>query len=159
MEKTRVVVFEILPMVGKAISELLRSISSVEIIENEINNTDEALDLILEKKPDIVLLGNDFPGIDGYFFTKIIRQQASPTQVIMFAEIASADAVRQAMRAGACDYISQKNLTVEELSTVLDHAKQLVNEEEAKISSEKMKKEVVSEPRDAVDADSAGATG
>ncbi len=129
MEKITVIVFEIFPKVDKLLAGLLRSISNIELIENNVNNTEEALDLIMSKKPDVILLGNDFPGEDGNYFTQIIRKNASPTQVIILAEVASAEAVRQAMRAGACDFISYKNLTVEELSLALERAGQLVAEE------------------------------
>jgi pilus assembly protein CpaE len=144
MEKLKVIVFEIFPMVEKTVRELLKSMPFVEIIDHNVNNTEEALDLILAQKPDVVFLGNDFPGVDGYFFTKIIRQQAALTQVIMFAEVASAESVRQAMRAGACDFISQKNLTTEELASVLEHAGQLVDEDKRiRISAEREKKNVL----------------
>jgi pilus assembly protein CpaE len=129
MEKMTVIVFEIFPKMDKILGGLLRSISNVELIENNVNNTEEALDLIMSRKPDIVLLGNDFPGEDGNYFTQIIRKNASPTQVIIIAEVVSAEAVRQAMRAGACDFISYKNLTVEELSLALERAGQLFVEE------------------------------
>ena len=129
MEKMKVIVFEIFPKIDKILNGLLRSISNVDLIENSVNNTEEALDLIMSQKPDIVLLGNDFPGEDGNYFTQIIRKNASPTQVIIIAEVVSAEAVRQAMRAGACDFISYKNLTVEELSLALERAAQLIMEE------------------------------
>jgi pilus assembly protein CpaE len=144
MEKIKVIVFEIYPMIEKTVRELLKSIPGIEIVDHNVNNTEEALELILVQRPDVVFLGNDFPGIDGYFFTKTIRQQAPLTQVIMFAEVASADSVRQAMRSGACDFISQKNLTVEELSPVLEHAVQLVDEEKRiKTTTEKEKKSAI----------------
>jgi len=139
MEKMKVIVFEILPMIGKNLNELLKSISTVDLIEHDVNNTEEALDLILSQKPDVILLGNDFPGIDGYYFTKMIRKEAAPIQVIMIAEVVSAESVRQAMRAGACDFISYKNLTGEELSLALEHAGQLVAEDKLMIAAKRKK--------------------
>jgi pilus assembly protein CpaE len=129
MEKMTVIVFEIFPKVDKILTGLLRSIPNVDLIENNVNNTEEALDLVFSRKPDIIIFGNDFPGKDGNYFTQIIRKGAAPAQVIMIAEVVSAEAVRQAMRAGACDFISYKNLTVEELSLALERAGQLVLEE------------------------------
>jgi len=129
MEKMTVIVFEIFPKVDKFLTGLLKSISSVDLIENDVNNTEEALELIFDRKPDIIILGNDFPGEDINYFTQIIRKKAAPAQVIVIAEVVGAEAVRQAMRAGACDFISYKNLTVEELSLSLERAGQLVVEE------------------------------
>ena len=143
MEIMKVIVFEILPMVGKNIADLLKSIPLVDLIEHDVNNTEEAIELILSHHPDVVILGNDFPGIDGYYFTKMIRKEAAPTQVIMIAEMVSAESVRQAMRAGACDFISYKTLTVEELSLALENAAQLVAEEkEIRVSAKEQKEPV-----------------
>lgn len=129
MEKIKVIVFEIFPKFGKTLIELLKSIPFVEFVENDVNNTEEALELVYSQKPDVIILGNDFPGIDGYYFTQIIRQEAAPTQIIMIAEMASAESVRQAMRAGACDFISYKKLSVEEVTLALEHAGKLAHEE------------------------------
>jgi len=127
--KMKVMVFEVSPKFGKLLNDQLKSIAFVDLIENTVNNTEEALELILKEKPDIIILGNDFPGKDSYFFTHVIRKEAAPTQVIMIAEVISSEVVRQAMRAGACDFISYKNLTVEELSMAIERAGQQVLEE------------------------------
>jgi pilus assembly protein CpaE len=129
MEKMKVIVFEIYPKLGKTLVDLLKSIPFVECIENSINNTVEAFRLIHSEQPDVVFLGNDFPGMAGYQFTQTIRKEAAPTQVIMIAEVASTEMVRQAMRSGACDFISYRKLTTEELTLALEQAKQLANEE------------------------------
>jgi pilus assembly protein CpaE len=147
MEKMKVIVFEILPKVGKNLHKLLKSIPFVDLIENDVNNTEEALELIKSTQPDIIILGNDFPGIDGYYFTSMIRKESAPTQVIMIAEAFSAESVRQAMRAGACDYIGHQNLTVEELSSALEHAGRLVEEESRTKSAAKEKKETIAHTR------------
>jgi len=145
MENMKVIVFEILPTVGKTLNELLKSIPFVNLIDHDINNTEEALDLILSKKPDVIILGNDFPGIDGYYFTKMIRKESASTQVIMIAEVVGAESVRQAMRAGACDFIGYKNLTVEEISLALENARQLADEERNIRFIDKGKKEPASQ--------------
>ena len=129
MEMIKVIVFEINPKLAKNLLDKLKPIPFVEVLENSVNNTEEALKLILSLKPDVVILGNDFPGMTGYFFTQVIRKDASPTQVIMTAEVVSTEMVRQAMRSGACDYVSYKKLTTEELTLALEHAGQQAIEE------------------------------
>jgi pilus assembly protein CpaE len=145
MEKMKVIVFEILPTVGKTLNKLLKSIPWVDLIDHDVNNTEEALDFIITQQPDVIILGNDFPGIDLYYFTQIIRKEAAPTQVIMIAEVVSAESVRLAMRAGAFDFICYKNLTVEELSLALEYAGQLVDEERNIRITAKEKKEPASQ--------------
>ena len=134
MEKMKVVLFEILPTIEKMLTELLKSISFVELIEHNVNNTEDALSFITARQPDVVILGNDFPGIDLFSFTEIIRKEAATTQVIMIDEVVSAESVRLAMRAGACDFICYKNITAKELSAALEHAGNLADEERVQVT-------------------------
>jgi pilus assembly protein CpaE len=129
MDPIRVIVFENFPKFRKTINDLLKRIPEVTLVENDINNTDAALELIYAQKPDAIILGYDFPGNDGYYFTQLIRQEVPPTQVIIIADVASAESVRQAMRAGACDYLSYKKLSADELITGLEQAGRLAAEE------------------------------
>ena len=129
MEKVKIIVFEINQKLVNNLKEKLKTIPFVEYLENNINNTEEALELVLSHKPDVVILGNDFPGMGGFFFTQIIRKEASPTQVIMIAEVVSTEMIRQAMRSGACDYFSYTKLSIEELTLALEHAGQQAIEE------------------------------
>lgn len=145
MERMKVVVFEIFPKVDKILHNLLKSMSNVDLLESNVNNTEEALELIIEQRPDIIILGNDFPGKDSFYFTQIIRKEAAPAQVIMIAEVVSAEVVRQAMRAGACDFISYKNLTAEELSMAFERAGQLVFEERNMRDTIEQKPEITSQ--------------
>ena len=129
MDRMKVILFETLPTVEKSLNELFKLIPFVNLIDHEVNNTENALGLIYAEQPDIIILENDFPGIDSYAFTQIIRKESPFTQVIMIAEVVSVESVRLAMRSGACDFISYKNLTVEELTIALEHAGQLADEE------------------------------
>jgi pilus assembly protein CpaE len=129
MDSMKVVIFETLPTIEKTLVDLLEAIPFVELIDHEVNNTENALNLIYTEHPDIIILENDFPGIDSFTFTQIIRKETVNTQVIIIAEVVSVESVRLAMRAGACDFISYKNLTVEELTQALEHAGQLADEE------------------------------
>ena len=132
MDRIRVLLLAIFPRVEQRIKSLLASIPMAELIETDVNNAEAAVEVILQNKPDVVLLENDFPGMDGFYLTEIIRRESPFTQIIILSEISSADAVRQAMRAGACDYLSYKSVTVEELSSALDRAGRLSQEERSK---------------------------
>lgn len=138
MEKTRVLLLAIFPRVEQRIRTLLNSIPTVELISGDINNAEAALEVVYSEKPDIILLENDFPGMDGSYLTQLIRKELPATQIIVLSEISSAEAVRQAMRAGACEYLSYKTVTLEELSSAIDHAFTLYKQEKykRKISSE-----------------------
>lgn len=152
MARTRVVVLEIFPKYNKMLMELLKALPNVDIIDNDVNNTEEALDFIIARKPDIVILGNDFPGVDGFYFSQVIRREASPTQVIMAAEVVTADSVRQAMRSGACEFVSYKKLTIEELSMAIDHASQMITDERKSRVAQVEKTEPVVKPQPKAEA-------
>jgi pilus assembly protein CpaE len=129
MDPIKVIVFENYTNFRKTINELVSTIPGVTLVANDINNSDAALDLIFAEKPDAIILGQDFPGNEGYYFTQVIRQDVAPTQVIIIADVASAESVRQAMRAGACDFLSYKKISVEELTLALEQAWKLAAEE------------------------------
>ena len=129
MDPIKVIVLENFPKYRKTINDLLKLIPGVTSVENDINNTDAALEFIYTHKPDAIILGSDFPGNDSYYFTQLIRQEIPPTQVIVIADVASAESVRQAMRAGACDYLSYKKLSADELTNALEQAAKLAAEE------------------------------
>jgi pilus assembly protein CpaE len=135
----------IFPRVEQRIKSLLVSIPVAELIDSDVNNAEAALEVISQTKPDVVLLENDFPGMDGFYLTEIIRRESPFTQIIILSEISSADAVRRAMRAGACDYLSYKSVTIEELSSALEHASQLSADARSKsrVSVDTEEKQVV----------------
>ena len=132
MDRIKVLLLAIFPRVEQRIKTLLGSIPTAELIDTDVNNAEAAVEVIFQTKPDVVLLENDFPGMDGFYLTEIIRRESPATQIIILSEISSAEAVRRAMRAGACDYLSYKSLTVEELSSALEHAAQLAADERGK---------------------------
>jgi pilus assembly protein CpaE len=132
MDKTRVLLLAIFPRVEQRIKMLLSSISTAELIDTDVNNAEAAVEVIFQTKPDVVLLENDFPGMDGFYLTEIIRRESPATQIIILSEISSADAVRKAMRAGACDYLSYKTVTLEDLDAALERGAQLARDERSR---------------------------
>ena len=111
MDRLKVILLVTIPTIETSLKELLKSVPFVDLIDHDVNNTHNALGLVYAQQPDIILLGNDFPGIDPNTFTQQLRKDFASIQVIIIAEVASVESVRLAMRAGACDFISYKNLT------------------------------------------------
>ncbi|MEJ5225156.1 MAG: response regulator [Anaerolineales bacterium] len=128
----KVLLLAIYPRVQQKLRDLLRQIPGVSIPDMNINNAEEAIDAVFHIKPDVVLLENDFPGMDGYYLAELIHKESPLTQVIVVSEVSSAESVRMAMRAGACDYLNYKTLTAEELSAALSHAQSIIQEERTK---------------------------
>lgn len=65
----------------------------------------EAVEMIKEKAPDLVLLDIYLPDMDGVTTLQEIRRQGIPTDVIMVTAAQDADTIQNVFRYGAIDYI------------------------------------------------------
>jgi pilus assembly protein CpaE len=126
-DNIRILLLSIVPPITQSIKTLLASYAFAEFLPGDINNAESAIDAVRLQQPDIILLETDFPGWN--FLIELIRKEAPHTQVIVLAEIVSADAVRMAMRAGAYDFLSYKTSSSEELIGAIEYAARLSREE------------------------------
>lgn len=72
-----------------------------------VNDGTKALDLLKWRKPDLVLLDQDMPGVSGHFVLRKLRESVElcSLPVIMFTAMSGATDEQQALYAGAQDYI------------------------------------------------------
>jgi len=79
----------------------------------------EALDGIIELKPDIVLLDIILPAIDGFQILSQIRtnkdEKISKIPIIMLSNLGQEDDITKAMENGANDYLVKAHFTTEEI--------------------------------------------
>jgi DNA-binding NarL/FixJ family response regulator len=66
-----------------------------------------AVDLAIQKKPDVVVINVNLPVINGIEATRQIRRAAPGTDVLIYTAENNADLVREALRAGARGYLSK----------------------------------------------------
>lgn len=91
-----------------------------------------ALDNLEKKKYDIVVTDLMMPGMDGMQLLEEIKKRYPDVIVIIFTGYATVDTTRQALKAGAFDYIP-KPFTPDELRNVIDNAvKSLKNKDNSK---------------------------
>ncbi|MDD5495530.1 MAG: response regulator [Candidatus Omnitrophica bacterium] len=83
------------------------------------SNGDEALAMVKEDKPDIVLLDVKMKGMDGIAALKHIKDIDRSLKVIMVTALEDQDKMVEASKLGACDYITKP--------LVLDHLEQTVD--------------------------------
>jgi DNA-binding NarL/FixJ family response regulator len=87
-------------------------------VVGEAGRGDEALQLILACKPDIVLLDINLPGLDGFGVVEGLRKAPWPVRVI-FVTMHDDDAhIRRAMRAGVAGYVSKTASTQEVMAAI-----------------------------------------
>ncbi len=80
---------------------------------------EEAIERIEEKKPDIILLDNKLPGIQGIEVLEYVRKRQYDIVIIMITSYASLDLAVKATRDGAHDFIP-KPFTPQELKSAIE---------------------------------------
>lgn len=84
-----------------------------------LSDSEDTVDFILEKKPDLVILDINMPGMDGIEVIRQVRQQQFTNPIIMFTASTSERDKEKAFQAGCDEYIV-KDLDMKSLEPVLD---------------------------------------
>lgn len=92
-------------------------------VVGEADNGEEAVRLVAELVPDVVLMDVSMPEMDGVEATRIIRATDTPTQVIMLTMHADTDVLADAIRAGASGYLV-KDCSTDEVADAVRMAAQ-----------------------------------
>ncbi len=87
------------------------------------NNGKDAIDIALEKKPDIILMDIFMPIINGVEATKVIRNKLSKTQIIILTTFSADEYVLEALLNGAAGYLF-KDISPEELINAIKTVKE-----------------------------------
>jgi two-component system nitrogen regulation response regulator NtrX len=90
---------------------------------------EEALRLIEEDPPSLVLLDIWLPGMDGIEVLKVIKTGYPRTQVVMMSGHGSIETAVKATKLGAFDFI-EKPLSLEKVILVVNHAMEMIRLEE-----------------------------
>jgi len=86
----------------------------------------EALEKIVELKPDIVFLDIRMPVLDGIEVMRKLREQGSPCKVIVLSNHNEFEYVREAMRLGALDYIHKLNMNPDGVLDTLGRIREVI---------------------------------
>ena len=84
-------------------------------VVGEADNGEEAVRLVAELRPDVVLMDVSMPEMDGVEATRLIRATDVDTRVIMLTMHADSDVLADALRAGASGYLV-KDCSTEEVA-------------------------------------------
>ncbi len=84
-------------------------------VVGEADNGEEAVRLVAELRPDVVLMDVSMPEMDGVEATRRIRSSDVDTRVIMLTMHADSDVLADAIRAGASGYLV-KDCSTEEVA-------------------------------------------
>jgi DNA-binding NarL/FixJ family response regulator len=97
--------------------DLLSSVDEVEVV-GEASSGSEAVDVVLDLRPDITLMDIRMPDVDGITATASIRAKWPDACVLVLTTFDEDALVRGAMQAGAAGYLL-KGMPLEEMLAVL----------------------------------------
>jgi DNA-binding NarL/FixJ family response regulator len=118
MTKTiRVIIVDDHALVRAGFISLLNNISGITVV-GDAGEGYEALCLIKEKKPDIVLLDISMPGLNGLEVAERINKEFPDVRSILLSMYANEEYVLQSMRVGAAGYL-MKDAKSEELELAI----------------------------------------
>ena len=117
MTKSTVAIVDDHPLFLQGVVDIISLEDDFEI-SGQASNGDEALELVREKKPDVVVLDVNLPGMNGLQVTRTIRNENLPTRVVLVTAYDDVEQVVHAMRSGAAAYCP-KHIRPEELVEVI----------------------------------------
>ncbi|MDX1647401.1 MAG: response regulator transcription factor [Longimicrobiales bacterium] len=100
----RVVIADDHGVVRQGIRGVLEAIDGLEVV-GEAGDGDEALEMIAELTPDVVVLDVNMPGKTGLEVTTRLRQRSHPARVLILSMHDDPEYVLQAVRSGADGYV------------------------------------------------------
>lgn len=103
MAKIKVLIADDHHVVRRGLLFFLKTQRDIEVI-GEAKNGKEAVELVTELKPDVVLMDLSMPEMDGVMATKAIREMNESVKIIILTSYADQDHVIPAIRAGASGY-------------------------------------------------------
>jgi len=92
----------------RRVSEIINASPALEVIATA-NNGQEAIDMVIKYRPDVVTMDVEMPVMDG--ITAVHKIMAShPVPILMFSSLThqGASATLDALEAGACDFLPKK---------------------------------------------------
>jgi DNA-binding NarL/FixJ family response regulator len=116
--KTTIVVADDHQIVREGVRKLLETREDFEVV-GEASDGEEAVQMVLEKKPDIALMDIWMPRLSGIDATRRIGKRGLDTKVLVLSMHVSQTYVEEVLRAGAAGYVV-KNAAAEDLLDAID---------------------------------------
>jgi DNA-binding NarL/FixJ family response regulator len=106
MTALRVVVADDQAAVREGLVTLLELLNDVTVVGAAANG-EQALALVTEQHPDVVLMDLRMPGVDGAQATRRVRDEAPGTKVVVLTTYSDDASILDAMDAGALGYLTK----------------------------------------------------
>jgi len=120
-ERTTVLIADDQRVVREGLTMVLGLMPGVEIV-GAARDGEEAISLAAQLEPDVVLMDLRMPRCDGAEATRPITQSDTATKVVVLTTYADDHSVIQALRAGACGFLT-KDAASPQIGAALEAAK------------------------------------
>jgi DNA-binding NarL/FixJ family response regulator len=117
MTKITVLLVDDHALVRRGFRRLLEDDASIAVV-GEASSADEAVRLVGELKPQVVVMDCAMPGANGLAATRTILETVPDTAILMLSMHAEETLVRQALQAGARGYILKNALDLDLAASV-----------------------------------------
>jgi DNA-binding NarL/FixJ family response regulator len=91
-------------LVRAGLRALLDAVADLEVI-GEAGDGEQAVELVLRERPDVVLMDLSMPRVDGVAATRRLREAGAVTRVVVLTSFADQARVQAAVAAGAVGYL------------------------------------------------------
>ncbi|WP_406201770.1 response regulator transcription factor [Kitasatospora sp. NBC_01560] len=113
----RVVLADDQPLIRAGLVMVIADIPDIEVV-GEAGTGAEAVQLVRDLKPDIVVMDIRMPGMDGIEATRMITKEAGAPNVIVLTTFDDDDNVYDALRAGASGFLV-KDMALDDIITAV----------------------------------------
>jgi DNA-binding NarL/FixJ family response regulator len=117
MDKISVLVVDDHPLFRQGLRDVLRQEPDIQVV-GESADGNEALEMVRRLQPDAVVLDVNLPGLNGLQVTRQLRNERSPSAVVMLTAYDDVEQVLHAFKAGCSAYCS-KEVTPRKLTQIL----------------------------------------
>ncbi len=117
MSKIRVLLVDDHAILRQGLRAILDAAFDIQVV-GEAGEGQEALCLIRELHPDVVLMDISMPGMNGLTATRYIRENFPDVKVIVLTQHKSLDYVKPLMAVGASGYVLKQNADVDLINVV-----------------------------------------
>lgn len=104
MEQTRIVIVDDIGETREYLRRWIEFEQDIEVV-GMVGSGEEAIELVKELKPDVVLMDFSLPGLDGIETTKAILEETPWVQIIMVSVEEDVEILKRAMLAGVRAFI------------------------------------------------------
>jgi NarL family two-component system response regulator LiaR len=116
----RIILVDDHDMVRRGLAVFLSAFNDMKLV-GEAADGSEALALVEQTQPDVVLMDVLMPGLDGIETTRQIKRNYPEIQVLLLSSSSDEDMVKSGIQAGALGYVL-KNISAQELAKAVRDA-------------------------------------